>query len=229
MLFINIIVIAGLILVVVFFSVLFLIPTERRGKKRKKPNMSENSRQKDWKQVSLRLEKHVHALRRKIEELQKSVRNKEKQALIEEAKSRKLQEKLVQEKKWHEKENDDISKRTSESYKLRGEILKIQESFAKEHAVRLRQDRELKEFKGENDSLNNLRRNLELENARMKSTGENYRIQVAHLKAENTEFKKKREDIMWVAKTDYLRVERLLKEKEKELERVERELKRNSE
>ena len=90
--FINIIVIAGLILVVVFFCVLFLMPTERRGKKRKRLKMPEDSQQKDWKQVSLRLEKHVYALRHEIEGLQKSVRNKEKQALIEKAKSKKLQE-----------------------------------------------------------------------------------------------------------------------------------------
>jgi len=59
----------------------------------------------------------------------------------------------------------------------------------------------------------------------MKTT--NCRTEIAHLKKDVAVLTKKKDDTVWIAKSEHVKVERLLKEKEKELERIEREIKKN--
>ena len=147
----------------------------------------------------------------------------EKQLLVEKAKAKKFQEKLSQERQWHEKEQSTVDKKGKEFQQLKKELSKIQEISSKEHALNLRLEKGLKELKGENDALNQKRRAVESENAQLKAKMDNYRRETAQLKKENAELNKKKEDVSWIAKSEYERVARLLKEKEMDLERIPRE------
>jgi len=214
----------GIIFIVISLGVLFLMPGGKKPKKRRKKDPTENQQQKDWKQAAVRLEKHTYSLRGKLASFEKKEKAWEKQLMVEKARNEKLQEKLSRERGWHEKEQRTLDKRGEEFQELKTELLKVQENFGKEHALNLRLQRELESLKRENDSGNDQRRALESENAQCKAKMQNYRMEIAHLKKENAELTKKKEDTSWVAKSDYAKLEKLLQEKEKELERIKREL-----
>ena len=57
----------------------------------------------------------------------------------------------------------------------------------------------------------------------VKAQLENLRKEVSDLRKENMDLARKKDDATWIAKSEYERIEKLLKEKEKELERMKRE------
>ena len=61
---------------------------------------------------------------------------------------------------------------------------------------------------------------LEAENAQLKAKLENNQKEITSLRKENMELSKRKEDASWVAKSEYERVEKLLREKEKEMEKL---------
>ena len=223
---VEVLVIIGIVFIVVLLGILFLIPSDKKGKKKKKKSQAEPlGQQKDWEQKALRLEKYIHSLRDDILAFQKKEKVTEKQLTIERAKVKKFQEKLSQEREWSKKEQNVIDKKGKEFQQLKAELRNAQESFSKEHVTNLRYEQEIKELKQQNDSFNEQRRSVEGENAQLKAKNENHRKEIAHLKKENRQLSKKEEDASWIAKSEYERVTKLLKEKEKELNRVSRETK----
>lgn len=216
--------IVGVVFILVLLGIVFLIPGEKKGKKTKKKVQEELIQQKkDLEKRALSLERHVWSLRDRILALQKNEKANEKVLMVERVKVKKFQEKLSQEREWHTKETNVVDKREKEFRQLRAELAKIQESFSEEHTLTIRLERELKDFKRQNDALNEQHRMTEGENARLKAKGENDKKEIAHLKKEVAQLSKKSEDVQWIAKTEYDRVAGLLKEKEKELQRMERE------
>ena len=217
--------IVGVVLILILLGIIFLIPGEKKGKKMKKKLQEELMQQKkDLEQKVSRLEKHIRSLHDRILALQKSEKENEKELMVERVKVKKFQEKLSQEREWHKKEQNAIDKREKEFRQLRAELEKIQESFSGEHALNIRLERELNNFKQQNDSLNDQRRMIEGENARLKAKGENDKKEIAHFKRDVAQLSKKNEDAQWIAKSEYDRIARLLEQKEKELRRMEREL-----
>ena len=65
-------------------------------------------------------------------------------------------------------------------------------------------------------------RTNEEENDQLTAKVKNNKQEIMRLKKENMQLEKKKEDINWIAKTEYEQVEKLLKEKEKELDRITR-------
>jgi chromosome segregation ATPase len=215
--------VSGIIMILVLLAVLFLIPTKIKGKKKKKKQPQElTPQEEEFKGKISRLEKHIHSLRDEILTFQKEEKVHEKALAIEKAKVKKFQEKLSQEREWHEKEQNTIDKKGKEFQQIKQELLKVQENFSSEHSANLRLNNELKEMKQQNDTLNEKRRAAEGENAQLNAKLENNRREIALLKKENAGLAKKKEDLSWIAKPEYERVLTLLKEKEKELERVSR-------
>jgi hypothetical protein len=122
---------------------------------------------------------------------------------------------LTQERQWHTKEQDSIDKRGKELHQLKIELANVQESFSKAHAMNLQLEHKLKDLEQQNSLLIEQRRSVEGENTRFKTMIDANRQEMAHLKRENRDLSKKREDTQWVAKSEYERVMNLLKEKEK--------------
>ncbi len=221
---INIVIGIGILFILVLLVGLFFMPTEKKVEKKKKKEKTEpEADTKDWQQTVTKLQHHVQSLHKQIEDLDRSVKSKDKQLIIEIAKAKKLQEKITQERSWHEKEKSEVDRKGGEFKKLQDELAKSQDHFSKEHALTLRLEQELKELRLVMDSTNSQRRAAEAESAQLKAQVESYRKDTAQLRRENTELSKKKEDASWIAKSEYERVEKLLREKEKEFERIKRE------
>jgi len=223
---IELLVIIGIIFISILLGVIFLIPGERKKKKEKKRKKEiDNQPSENEKILELkisRLEKHIQSLHNEILDLQKRDKDHEKQAMVQNVKVKKLQEKISQERQWHEKEQSGIDKKGKEFQKLKTELIDVQEGYSKAHSSNLRFEYQMKELQGQVDSLNEQRRTVEEENVQLTAKNKNDKQEIAHLKSENVKLAKKNENVDWVAKTEYQRVEKLLKEKEKELDRVAR-------
>lgn len=223
---INFVVILGLVLILVLLGVLLFIPTEGRlTRKQKKQKMLEEQKQQDWEKKALRFEKAAQSLRQQVEDLQKSEKQLENSLVLERAKVKKFQEKLTQERQWQEREEEAGDKKGKELQRVKEELLKSQEQFAAEHGLTLRLQAELKTLKHDYDALLDDKRKLETENAQMDARMQNLRSDVAHLKKDLKEITKTNEDTQWVAKTEYDAILKKYKEKDKEVERMARDLK----
>lgn len=221
---IELLVVIGIIFISILLAVVFLIPGEQKRKKKKRKTQEQPVvEEKDWEQKVSRLEKHNHSLREQILDFQKGEKVFEKQLMVERVKVKKFREKLAQERLWHEKEQDSIDKKGKDFQELKVELIDIQESYSKAHSANLRFEHQVKELQDQVDSLNGRRRVVEEENTQLTAKVKNDQRDIAYLKKENIQLEKKKEDVNWIAKTEYQRVEKLLKEKEKELVRVTRE------
>ena len=94
-----------------------------------------------------------------------------------------------------------------------------------EHSLNLRLEKELKELRKVADEQNELRRNAEIENTKLKTKNDDYRSEIAHLKKDIAELKKEKANTEWINKSEYEKLSQELKEKEKQLQRVQREIK----
>jgi len=223
MLSLNLVVSAGIVFILILLAILFLIPAEQRmiqeRKKRKEREM-----QKDWEKIAQRQERHIEKLRKDIEAYQKVEKDQEEKLIAEKVNVKKLQEKLSQERSWHDQEQKDIGKHAGQLKELKEDLKKAQESFAQEHAIHLRMERDFKEIQKEMEKIQEDKRHAEGEVMGLKAKADTLYQEVLQLRKENKELKKKSEDVTWIAKSEYVKLEQQLKEKEKELQRIYREL-----
>jgi len=214
---------SGIILILILLAVLFLMPSPSKKKKKgRKAPEEPTAQEQECLQKIARLEKYIKSLRDEILVFQKAEKDHEKDLAVERAKVKKFQEKLSQEREWHQKEQNTIDKKSKEFHLAKEELSKVQDLYSSEHSANLRLEQELKEMKRQNDSLNEQRRKVEGDNALLKAKIENDRREIQGLKKENAELAKKKDDVSWVAKSEYDRVAQTLKAKEKELERITR-------
>lgn len=212
----SLIIVAGIIFILIFLAILFFSPTEGHvSRKEKKRLAQEQVKQKDWEKQALHLTAEVKALREDITQLKKVAQNKDKELAVEKLKSEKLWEKLKQERQWHEKEQERIDAGSGELKKTKQELLKTQEQFSCEHSLVLRLEGEVKSLKHELEQGSHQRRSLEAEGAQLKAKIENYRQEIAQLKKQTIELAQKKDEASWIARSEYDRVVKLLKEKEK--------------
>ncbi len=209
----------------VLLGILFVVPAnDKKSRKREKKSLNPQE-EREWEDVVDRLEKHIVALRHQIAEHEKKEKHFEKDLSVEKAKNKQLQEKLAQEKGWREKENTVVEKSHQESDQIKKDLLKAQREFEEEHSLRLRLERQWTELKWEMDSLNNEKRALAAKVINLETNLEYYKKESAELKKVNAKLTKETSEVSWVAKTEFDKLEILYKEKEKELERLKREMK----
>lgn len=207
-------------------GVLLVLPTEetKRPRPQKQPPAPGQEQSKDWQAVSLKLERHIQALRKEIVEYQKTKTALEKDLAIQTQKYNKLHEKLAQERDWQKKEEDDIQKKTNEILSLKNDVRKIEHDLNTAHSDRLRFERELRESKLEKDSLAQVRRNLELHVQKIEAENDVLRKQVKELRWETERLSEKKDAESWVPKEDFQKLVEDLRDKEKELARVREQL-----
>ena len=141
------IIIIAIFATMVLVAIMFLTSGEDKAKRRKKREAEPPDQNKNWPLMVQGLEKHAQTLKREIENLEKQIRAKEKDLGVEKLKNTQLQAKLAQEKSWREKEQASIEKQNQESHQFKQELLKAERNLEEEHALRLRQERELTEAK----------------------------------------------------------------------------------
>ena len=217
----NVFAIIGVVLVLILLGVLFLIPSDKKklqSKKSQRPKAEEEH--KDWQAVSIKLEKHIHTLRHEIDEGERQRRTLEHELTIQKEKYVKLQEKLSQERGWQEKEHQDVDKKNKEILRIKEELKKLEENIEKEHRQRLEYERQFKDIKFEFVNLDEVKRSLEKELIILQGQAEGARKEIVELRASNQKFFQKQDDAAWVAKTDYVKLEKRLEDALKEVERL---------
>ncbi len=218
----------GIALIFVSLGIIFFMPSEQRAKKKKRKKLKSiaqepNLIQERLEQKIAQLEKQIGALRSETSSFDKKEKEQARLLMVEQVKVKKFQEKLSQEREWKKREKGNIDKKGKVFEKLKKELIEVQENFSKAHGKNLRFERKVGELQKENHALLEQRRSLEGENTQLKTKGDSDRREIATLKKDNARLVKKKEDEQWVAKSEYNRVSKLLKEKEKELERISRE------
>ena len=219
----NLLISIAAFIVVTLLILFFAFPGGTEKAKRKKVKPKEPLPQADkTEDITLKFEKHIHSLHMELEKLRSEQRNTLKELAREKAKSTKLQEKVLQEKGWFEKEKDSIDKKTEEVHQLKEGLVKAEAEFDNEYSLRLRFERELKEVRQQLEGLEKDRRDLYSRLTRAEAGLESYKKESADLKRLNAEISKKNDETAWVAKAEYEKLEKLLVEKEKEFERLRR-------
>jgi hypothetical protein len=221
----KLLILISLFLVFALLYVLLFVPGEyRKARKKKKESaaLPNEAQKKELDDLRARFEKQIQHLKHDISGWERKDTLKEKELLLEKAKTEKFKEKILQERGWHEKEQGEIERRGKELQELKKELLQYQENYAHEHSQVIKLSHEVDDLKREFSVQSDQRRGAEAEAAMLKTKLDESRHEVVQLKRENIELNKKKEDTQWVAKSEVARLERMLIEKDKELERVKR-------
>ncbi len=209
-------VLIALLLIFILLGILFLLPTEKRPVFGGQPRVEAPEEHKDWQAASLKLEKHILTLRHDIDDLKKKEKHLERDLAIEKDKNAKLQEKLSQERGWQKKETDDIDKKNREIIQLQTDLKKSEQGLEREHAQRLTLEREMREAKEAMTAANELKNSLEIQIAKLQAWADNYRGEISQLKEQNSKLSKETDEATFVVKSEYSRIEKLLKDTQKE-------------
>jgi len=220
---INYILGIGIILIAVALLVLLFSPTEQRKiKKKHKEQRAEEEPQKDWQKIVDGMGKHIKTLEHTLDDMEKKSAAKDKQFAFEVAKVQKLQEKIQHERGWHDKEQSEIEKRTGELKEVKNELAKVQENYDQEHAQVLNLKSQLDQQKRNSEEAVDRRRAAESENAQLKTLVNELRQEILELKKGNAELKRKMGDESWVTRSEYIKLEQLVHQKDKEIDRLQR-------
>ncbi len=220
----NGVIIVGIIFVIILLSIVVFIPMTPKTVKRKRKVQAPEASKPDAQaqEVLLRMQRNIQSLHGQITTLEQREKAREHELMLEKIKVNKLQDKLSQERDWHTKEQKTWDKKIQEFHHSKDELSKLHDQFSKEHAENLRQKKDIEEFKSEAARLQDAHREVQADCAQWKAKVENYQKEIMQLRKENSALTKKAQDTMWVAKSDHDKLEQLLREKEKELERIKR-------
>jgi len=192
---------------------IYMLPSDPVVKARKKkdkekkahltPDPATVDNSKDWKSIAERWEKHNQSLLGEIEKMKMD--QKRAQQLADEGKSeaKELTEKLALEKSWREKEQDTLEKFKAHEKDLKEQIIRTESDLEKEHSNRLRLERELQDIRIKHEQAVEEKRQLSIKAGSQQSTLESNARDIRELRSENARLQEKREDIQWVAKSEF--------------------------
>jgi len=215
----------GLIFIVfIVLVVLFVLPTKtvKEKKRKEKAESPPDPKSKNWEEVAHRLEKHIYALRGEINRLTQLERNYQKQQELFKAKNEKLTEKIAQHEDWLSKEQASKEKVEKEYQQIKVSLVKAETDREREYQSRVKYERDYIELKREADSLKETKKDLSFKVTELDAQLKGYKEEFLHQKKINEELTKKSEEMSWVSQSEYEKLEKLLAEKEKELERIRR-------
>lgn len=206
---------------------IFQMPAEK-FRKRKRPVVPAPVKDVDWQSVAARSEKNNATLANEIESLKK-----ERKSFIEQLADNKKTineqlEQLSREKAWREKETQMVEKVKNFDHELKDELRKAQNMLNEEHSIKLKVDIELQEAKIAISRLKEEVRALTVKTLAMEKQADTANKELKELRYTNTELKKQKEDVQWIAKSDYDEVVMKLKKAESELARLTRDKDINS-
>ena len=212
--------VAGFVVLMGLVLFIYRLPSEKFRRKRVTPPPP--VKEKDWEAISKRWEKQNSVLINEIESLKKerkvfAERIEDDQKIVQEQ-----IEQLAREKAWREKESLVVEKVKNVDHELKEELRKSQNALNEEHSVKLRMDIELQESKITISKLKEEIRALTVKVMAIERESDAANKELRELRRTNTELKKQKEDIQWVAKTDYDEVVLKLKKVESELGRLTR-------
>ena len=207
------IIMMSFVVLVALAIVIYLLPSDPVVKAKKKkekekrtalsPDPAALDTSKDWKAIAERWEKHNQSLLGEIEKMKMD--QKRGQQLVDERKSetKDLVEKLALEKSWREKEQETLEKFKHHEKDLKDQIFRTESDLEKEHSSRMRLERELQDMKIKYEQVVEEKRQLSIKASSQQTTLESNTRELRELKFENSKLKEKREDIQWVAKSEF--------------------------
>ncbi|NTV30085.1 MAG: hypothetical protein HGA80_08410 [Candidatus Omnitrophica bacterium] len=205
-------VIAGIVLAVMLGLVYYVWRMPESPVRKKKPKREPPPEPaKDWQGITERLEKRLKHLEEQLAESGKIVRQKDKDLAERQSEIADVKQQFQLEQTWRKKEEEAVSKEKRREKLLEDELAQARESVSSEVTGRIKLEYEVKELRTQKESaLADVRRlagqNMELER-KVKALSEDNR----DLRRENDQLKVKKEANEWVAKDDFIRVEKLLK------------------
>ena len=192
--------------------------TRRRKKEKRIASPVLAAPDKDVAQITARWEKHVQTLKDELSKGQLMYNKALKELAVEKVKNAKLQEKIKKEEEWLAKEQSSAGRKEQDLKTLQINLQKLQQDMDKEYGVRLKLERELNDLKETFQQTDKERKELLLRANTLESELDRDKRELIRLKRENADLTREQEEKSWVAKTEYERLEKLLKERDKELE-----------
>ena len=196
----------------------------RRKEKRLEAVIQEKPRDKDWEVIAQRWEKHNIALQADLAKMQMEQKKVLQDVDAEKARNKELLDKLALEKSWREKEQVNLDKAKAHEKDFKMQIIRTENDLEKEHTGRLRAERDHQELKIKYDALLEEKRLLSVKAMSLETTVGQLSREVKDLKKSNEELSRKREDIQWVAKSEFEELKKLLTAKEEEFARLKKTL-----
>ncbi len=218
-----IVVISFAVLVGVALAVYAMPPdirASRKKERRPEPLPQENPKDKEWQAIAQRWEKHNIGLQGDIEKMKTEHKKVLQDMDGQKTRNQELVEKLALEKGWREKEQGNLDKAKAHEKDLKEQIFRTEGDLEKEHTARIRAERDHQELKIKTDALLEEKRLLSTKAMSLETTVGQLAKEVKDLKRSNEELGRKREDIQWVAKSEFEEVKKLLLAKEQEIVRL---------
>jgi len=221
------VIIISFVVLIALAIAIYLLPSETvrsKKKKEKKTMVADHTAAvdttKDWKAIAERWEKQNQSLQGQIEKMKMDERSAGQQVDERRAEIKGLVEKLALEKSWREKEQISLERLKIHEKDFKDQIVRTESELEKEHSTRLRLEREGQELKIKYDQQSEEKRQLSIKAASQQTTLDANVRQIRELKSENAQLKEKREDIQWVAKSEFDELKKILQSREKDLERL---------
>ncbi len=208
----------GVLFLLFVLGLHFLIFVEKKNKRRRRVKPIKPTEQKDWKQASLKLERHVQLVRRENLDWQKRVKVLEREVVIYKQKNADLGEKLKRERVWQKKEVQDQKNCHKRAHQLENDMRTLEQNLEKEHlelvALR-RKDTDTQEIV---ENQEHQVRYLQGEVGKITARADSYRKEILELRSENKKLAQKHEDVQWIAKSIHMKVKEELRQVKKELD-----------
>ena len=222
------IIMMAFVVLVALAIMIYMLPSDPAVKAKKKkekkavltPDPAAVDTSKDWKSIAERWEKHNQSLQGEIEKMKMDQKRAQQLADERKAEACELAEKLALEKSWREKEQETFEKFKLHEKDLKDQIFRTERDLEKEHSNRLRLERELQDIKITHEQILEEKRLLSIHARSQQTTLESNAREIRELKSENARLKDKREDIQWVAKSEFDELKKAFAAKEQELTRL---------
>jgi chromosome segregation ATPase len=221
------IIIMAFVVLIALAIMIYMLPSDpavkakKKKEKEKKPSLIPDpvaiDTSKDWKAIAERWEKHNQSLQGEIEKMKMDQKRAQQSVDERKAEAKDLVEKLALEKSWREKEQDTLEKFKAHEKDLKDQIFRTEGDLEKEHSNRLRLERELQDIKIKHEQILEEKRLLSIKASSQQTTLESNAREIRELRSENAQIKEKREDIQWVAKSEFDELKKAFAAKEKEL------------
>ncbi len=219
------------IITVICLGIIFMMPDEKSMAQKRKQEKAERRRErkqeqqtshKDWEKTARRYQSQLHQVKNELESHAQQIRELQKQLLAEQVKTEKIKEKYNKVKEWIAKKESDVGKKEKGMTDIKQELKKVQDLYSDEHVKNIHLQKQLDELKKEHELTVEQRRLAENESATLKAKNDIHRQEIAHLKKDIAILTKKKNDETFVARSEFLKLEKELKEKNKEIERLNR-------
>ncbi len=191
-----------------------------KKKKRKKEEGAVDAPLKDDPVLVERLERRIRTLENSLQ----AANNEQKERLKEigelKAAVGGLERQVEQEKAWRQKEELFVAKEKKQEHELRAEISKTRDALHEQSNQRIRLEYEVKELRLVKESLTADVRKFSGHNNELERNLKALTEDARRLNAENVKLREKKEADQWVAKDDYVKIEKLYKQAKMDIGRL---------